>query len=56
MLRIMLLLLPLPDHPLAHSEPVLCAEGTAITSSLLQSVLPHCVPAPQRSQVSQPNA
>ncbi len=56
MLRLMFLLLPLPGYALPHSEPVLCAEGTTITPSLLQPVLPHCAPAPQQSLAAQPNA
>lgn len=56
MLRLIFLLLPLPGYALPQSEPVLCAEGTAITSTLLQPILPHCAPAPQQSRAPQPNA
>lgn len=56
MLRLAFLLLPLPGHALPHSEPVPCAEGTAITSSPLQPALPHCAPTRQLSQAPQTNA
>ena len=56
MLRLMFLLLPLPGHALPQSEPVLCAEGTAITPSPLQPVRPHCAPAPQQFMATQRDA
>ena len=56
MLRLVFLLLPIPSHALPQSEPLLCGEGTAITTALLQPVLPHCAPAPPQSKAVQPNA
>ncbi|MES2432543.1 MAG: hypothetical protein V4586_01785 [Pseudomonadota bacterium] len=60
MLRIILLLLPLPTFALPQStpasEPILCAEGKAITPDLLHPVLPHCAPAPQQSYAPAPDA
>lgn len=60
MLRILALLLPLPAYALPQSgpasEPILCAEGKAVTPDLLHPILPHCTPAPQQSQPPAPNA
>ena len=60
MLRILVLLLPLPAYALPQSgpeaEPILCAEGKAVTPDLLHPILPYCAPAPQQSRAPAPDA
>ena len=60
MLRVLLLLLPLPAYALPHSsttsELILCADGKAIAPDLLHSMLPRCAPAPQQSHAPAPDA
>lgn len=64
MLRVLLLILTpvaatwpalaLPQS--ADPQPILCAEGRAVTPDFLHPSLPHCAPAPQQSHAAAPDA